>query len=107
MLIPGIIFGGIDLLFFVLSAIFWKGKGAWLISGYNTASAAEKRRTDEKALCRFMAKLALFMGLAWSVVTAGLLLETMALFWVGFVLFLAVTVGGIIYGNTGNRFRKY
>ena len=99
MLIPGIIFGGIDLLFFVLSAVFWKGKGAWLISGYNTASAAEKRRTDEKALCRFMAKFALF--------TAGLLLETMALFWVGFVLFLAVTVGGIIYANTGNRFRKY
>ena len=107
MLIPGIIFGGIDLLFFVLSAIFWKGKGAWLISGYNTASAAEKRRTDEKALCRFMAKLTLFMGLAWSVATAGLLLEVMALFWVGFVLFLAVTVVGVVYANTGNRFRKY
>ena len=30
------------------------GKGAWLIAGYNTMSQAEKRRYDEKKLCRAM-----------------------------------------------------
>ena len=101
-----IIFGGIDLLFFVIAAVFWSGKGAWLIAGYNTASAEEKSKMDEKAVCRFMAKLMLFMGAAWCVVTAGLLLDIMALFWVGLVLFFAVTIGGVVCANTGNRFQK-
>ena len=106
MLETGIIFIAIILLFFVLSAVFWSGKGAWLIAGYNTASPEEKSKMDEKALCRCMAKLMLFMGAAWCVVTAGLLLDIMVLFWVGLVLFFAVTIGGVVYANTGNRFQK-
>lgn len=107
MLETGIVFGGIILLFFVLSAFFWSGKGAGLIAGYNTASPEEKNRMDGKALCRFMAKLMFFMGAVWCVVTAGLLLEIMALFWVGLTLFFAVIIGGVVYANTGNRFQKY
>ena len=102
----GIIFGGIIFLFFALSAVFWRGKGSWLIAGYNTSSAEEKSQMDGKALCRFMAKLTFLMGAVWCVVTAGLLLEIMALFWGGLALFFVVTFGGVIYANTGNRFQK-
>ena len=41
----------------VLGILFSKGKGAFLIAGYNTASAQKKAKTDEKKLCRFMGKL--------------------------------------------------
>ena len=41
-------------LFVLLGILFSRGKGAFLIAGYNTASAAERARYDEKALCRFM-----------------------------------------------------
>ena len=37
-----------------LGVLFSKGKGAFLIAGYNTASRSEKENYDEKALCRFM-----------------------------------------------------
>ena len=30
------------LLFLILGIVLWKGKGAWMIAGYNTSSKAEK-----------------------------------------------------------------
>ena len=52
-----IVFLGMIVLFLVLGLTFSRGKGAFLIAGYNTASKAEKARYDEKALCRFMGKI--------------------------------------------------
>ena len=37
-----------------LSVLWLSGHGSGLISGYNTASKAEKARYDEKRLCRTM-----------------------------------------------------
>ena len=79
-------------LFLVLGTVFYRGKGAWLIAGYNTASPAEKRTYDEPALCRFMGKLMFALAACWLVITFGDLLQIMALFWIGFVLFLVVTL---------------
>ena len=56
MLETGIIFIAIILLFFVLSAVFWSGKGAWLIAGYNTASPEEKSGILRDLLFRDRAK---------------------------------------------------
>ena len=47
-------------------SLFWTGKGGWLIAGYNTASAEEKKKYDEKKLNRTMAK-------GWTIITASLL----------------------------------
>ena len=33
--------------FAVMGVLFWTGKGGWLIAGYNTASAEEKKKYDE------------------------------------------------------------
>lgn len=46
---------GAALLLLGLAIPLWKGKGAWLIAGYNTASKTEKAKYDEKKLCRVMA----------------------------------------------------
>lgn len=52
MLIVHLVVAGI---FLVLGTVFAFGKGAFLIAGYNTASAEEKAKYDEKSsvgLCR-------------------------------------------------------
>ena len=40
------------LLFFILSIFLFQGKGAWLVSGYNTLPKAEQQKYDEKKICR-------------------------------------------------------
>ena len=42
----------IALLFFIVGAFLYKGKSAWLIAGYNTASKEEKAKYDKKKLCK-------------------------------------------------------
>ena len=39
-------------IFIVMAIYLFLGKGSWLIAGYNTASAEEKSKYDEKKLCK-------------------------------------------------------
>ena len=64
-------------IFAVLSIVLLSGHGSWFISGYNTASKEEKKKYDEKKLCRTMgvgmsiiAILALIMGLLENILPA-------------------------------------
>ncbi|GFZ30288.1 hypothetical protein CSC2_08140 [Clostridium zeae] len=93
-------------LFVILGIIFSLGKGAFLISGYNTSSKEEKAKYDEKALCKFMGK-AMFM-FAFSVFLWGLstLLNQHIIFVIGFTLFIGTAIFLVIYTNSNNRFRK-
>ena len=93
-------------LFLVLGLIFSRGKGAFLIAEYNTASKAEKARYDEKALCRFMGKIMFALAGCQGIMALGILVVGMWLFWVGIAAFLAVAFGTVIYANTRNRFQK-
>lgn len=93
-------------LFLVLGLIFSRGKGVFLIAGYNTASKAEKARYDEKALCRFMGKIMFALAGCQGIMALGILVVGMWLFWVGIAAFLAVAFGTVIYANTRNRFQK-
>ncbi len=99
MITAGVIF----LILVILGVLLWCGKGAWLIAGYNTSSKAEKSKYDEKALCRFVAKImfamAVFMLLLFSVenMVAHLSLSLLA---------VVCIFGAVIYANTGNRFKK-
>ena len=101
-----IVFLGMIALFLVLGLIFSRGKGAFLIAGYNTASQAEKARYDEKALCRFMGKIMFALAGCQGIMALGILVVGMWLFWVGIAAFLAVAFGTVIYANTRNRFQK-
>ena len=64
-------------IFAVLSIVLLSGHGSWFISGYNTASKEEKKKYDEKKLCRTMgvgmsiiAILVLIMGLLENILPA-------------------------------------
>ncbi len=42
----------VGVLFAIMSITLLLGKGSWLIAGYNTATKEEKKKYNEKALCR-------------------------------------------------------
>ncbi|MCF0260569.1 MAG: DUF3784 domain-containing protein, partial [Erysipelotrichaceae bacterium] len=86
--------------------LFSKGKGAFLISGYNTASEKEKAKTDEKKLLSFMSKFAFVLAGCVLLLTAGVFWNLTWLIWVGTILIVAVSIGGVIYANTGSRFSR-
>lgn len=92
--------------FMLLGVLFSRGKGAFLIAGYNTASAAERARYDEKALCRFLGKLMFALAACQALMGLGAAWAGMWLYWLGIGLFLASVLGGVIYANTGGRFLK-
>lgn len=92
MVIMWLVFG----IFVVMSLILLSGRGAFLIAGYNTASPEEKKKYNEKKLCR--------------VVGAGMLVVTVLLFvmalwgealppWFGgiFLVVILVDVVGMLY----------
>lgn len=93
-------------IFILLGVAFYFGKGAWLIAGYNTSSAAEKAKYDEKKLCKGMAKLMFALAVCWMLIACSEIFQTMVLLWVGLCLFLIVITLGIILMNTGIRFKK-
>lgn len=105
-LLPLLLFCSISLLFVLLGLLFSRGKGAWLIAGYNTMSAGEKEKYDEKVLCRGMSRLMYALAAAWLIPSAGAALGSRPLILAGTGIFIAVTVGAAIRTNTGNRFRK-
>jgi len=92
--------------FVILGVVFLLGKGAGLISGYNTMSEYERSRYDEKALCRFMGKFMFALAICWLPILLSGIVGKMALLWIGLALFIIVIIIGVVYLNTGNRFKK-
>lgn len=93
-------------LFTGLGLLFFRGKGAFLIAGYNTSSKQEKEKTDVKALTRFMGKLMFFFSACFLIMATSDLFASMIPLWIGLALFLVGCIGAVIYANTGNRFQK-
>lgn len=96
----------IALMFLIFGMVFMRGKGAFLIAGYNTSSKEEKAKYDEKALCRFMGKIMYSFAACLLIIVISDIINSLILQWTGIVLFFCVAVFTLIYSNTGNRFRK-
>ncbi len=90
----------------IFAAFLLCGKGADLIAGYNTASPAERAKWDEKALCRGVGVLLLLIMGSVVLTGVGIALSIAALMWTGVILFVPVTVGGLVYINKSKRFRR-
>lgn len=90
----------------VLGLVFRKGKGAFLIAGYNTASKAKKDGIDENKLCRYMSILMFILAGCWLIITACEVFGQIWLLWLGLALFLITCVAAVIYLNTGGRIQK-
>ncbi|MDM5209531.1 DUF3784 domain-containing protein [Cytobacillus kochii] len=92
--------------FLIFAIVLSKGKGAWLIAGFNTMSDSEKAKYNRVALCKFMSKV--IYGICLSILLLALsdLLKLTWLYILGMVLFVAILLFTIIYANTGDRFKK-
>lgn len=101
-----IVSAGVLIMFLVLAAIFSRGRGAWLISGYNTLPKKEKEKYDRPALCRFMAKFMLALAFCWVPVVIFSAGGPKVLLIAGIAAFCLVTAVCLVYANTGNRFKK-
>jgi preprotein translocase subunit SecG len=92
--------------FSILGILFLRGKGSFLIAGYNTASKSEKEEIDEKRLCNYMGKLMFALAGCFLVIAASDIFDRAWLLWTGLVLFLVAVVCGVVFMNTGNRLKK-
>ena len=93
-------------LFIAFGIIFASGKGINLIAGYNTASQYEKAHTDEKKLLKAMSVFMFVLAGCFLVSASGEIFHVKLLIWIGQALFVASLIAGLIYLNTGKRFRK-
>ena len=101
-----VVFLFIAVLFIVLGIIFASGRGADLIAGYNTASPNEKAHTDEKKLLKTMSVFMFVLAGCFLVSASSEIFNLKLLIWLGQTLFVVVLIAGLIYLNTGKRFRK-
>ena len=101
-----IVHGCAVLLFVSLAIVFFCGKGAFLIAGYNTASSEKKATVDEKALCRVMGGMMLACAVCFGLLMLSDVLQSMALLWVGLSAFILVIIVGVVYMNTSKKVRR-
>lgn len=95
------------LIIFLIAAIFLSfGKGAFLIAGYNMMSKNEKQKYDEVALCKFVGKIMYGTSFCLLLFILSEIYQNTILLIIGIVLTIFFSIFGIIYMNTGIRFKK-
>lgn len=89
-----------------LGIVLLKGKGSFLIAGFNTLPKQQKEKFDEKALCRFVGRLLIVIAFCMPLIFIGGAFDITWMITAGAILILAMVIGAAVYANTGNRFRK-
>lgn len=104
--VAGVIISGIIIIVFIaLGFVLMRGKGAFLIAGYNTMPEDEKAKYDVIALCKFMGKMMFLFAFSMVFWVLSEILEQNWLFVVGIILFMGTMLFLLIYMNTNNRFQ--
>ena len=101
-----VIFGITIVPLLILAIFLLRGKGGFLIAGYNTMSKEDQAKYDERALCRFVGCLLIVTSFCIALIPLGIQLERLWLMYVGIALSIIIPIGAVIYMNTGDRFRK-
>jgi len=99
-------FGAVIAILAVIAINLLRGKGAFLIAGYNTMGSAKRARYDEKALCRAVGWLLIAISFCFALIPIGVQFNLLWLVFTGIALTLAVSLGFVVYANTGKRFLK-
>jgi hypothetical protein len=85
-----------------MGAFLLTGRGGFLIAGFNSMSKEEKARWDERALCKFIGKIILPIGVMVALIGVEALSPWSV--YAGLGVTLALTAFAIIYANGGKRF---
>ena len=103
------IFGGVGALFVILGIFFLTGRNPFLLAGYNTMPENVRATYDGKALCKFIGKILLPIGILAPFAGApfaGIEIIPEWFVWVWVAVMHVLLAFAIIYANTGNRFRN-
>lgn len=93
----------LTLLLFALGIAFLRGKGTFLIAGYNTASPEEKEKINLKKLCKYMAILMFLNAACCFAFLLAILFENNAILYTALSVFVAADIILIVIMNTKNR----
>lgn len=97
----------IAFIFLIISVFLFHGKGKWLIAGYNTMSKEERKRFDEKKLCKAVGSLCAVCCIMLCIIASlgyradtGLMNETdmlpFALFFIIVIIITLIVIGRYI-----------
>ncbi|MEC5271132.1 DUF3784 domain-containing protein [Caldifermentibacillus hisashii] len=92
--------------FLIFAIILSRGKGGFLLAGYNNFPESEKEQYDEVALCKVMGKMMYGICLSFLLFALSSLFEMKILFNVGLILLIAIVIFGTWYVYTDDRFKK-
>jgi hypothetical protein len=90
----------------LLAILFLRGKGAALLSGYNTINPEKKAKYNMEAICRFMGYNMILFILFFALAHVGILADITWLWTSAMILGLSVIFGGRIYAHHSERFCK-
>ena len=93
-------------LFAVFGIVFACGKGSGLIAGYNTASAEEKAKYNEKNLCKAMSVLMFALAACFLIAALSAVFNIKLLLWISQALFAVAVAAGLIYINTSKQIKN-
>ncbi len=98
--------GGLIVL--VLGLIVRFLKADFLIAGYNTSSEEEKSKYDKDKLTKFVGNMLIVSALCLLIGGIFVLIINKPIYSLGvsWSAFLLIIVSGLIYMNTGNRFKN-
>lgn len=86
-------------IFCFLGIMLHRGKGAWIISGYNTMSEKEKKQYDEKVLCKGMSYVMFALAGSMIFTILGELLKIDWFVYITLGLMMLIILIAIIIGN--------
>ena len=106
-LIAANLIGGVICL--VMGLIIQSGKANSMIAGYNNLSEEDKAKWDPAALSRFVGRVILILPAGILLIACiPILLDVYPIIFLfaSWILYLVIMVGGVIYLNAGNRFKR-
>ncbi len=92
--------------FFILAYLVAIKKWSFLIAGYNTMAKSKKEKFDEDTLCKEVGKLLFSGGGLVCLAGLGILLDLPWLVGGGWLIFIAMNIGFVIYANISDRYKK-
>jgi len=94
----------IGILLIIMGIVFLTGRGSFLVAGYNTMSKKKKLNYDSEALCRFIGKFILPIG----ILTPLNIIDSISN-WFGYfyaIIIILSSVFIVYYTNTQERFKN-
>lgn len=97
------------ILLMILGIIISKGKGSFLIAGYNTSPKELKEKYDEKELCKFIGRLLLYLACIQFVPVSAEILDFSCFEEILIATNIAtifIAISSIIHLNTSKKFKN-